>query len=161
MEELGLFPAWKQAVKTLIDGGLTFGSTITRESIVELCRVQLPKSVSDVRRFDLEVLQCTSAIKEALLVAHCMLLASDSAGGYIVIRPEDQTRHAVEAGTKAVKREMGRMARGVSFIRSDLLSAQQRQNNADAQAKISKLAGMVLPANRELKHLINPEPEKP
>lgn len=47
------------------------------------------------------------------------------------------------------------MARGVSFIRTDLLTDKQRLQNADAQAKISKLAGMVLPANKELKQLVD------
>ncbi|MEO8101916.1 MAG: hypothetical protein ABI790_05285 [Betaproteobacteria bacterium] len=157
MEDLDLFPAWKQAVKALIDDGLTYGKSVSRARIIELCAIPLPKSIEDVRRFDLQVLHITAEIKDTLLTAHCMLLVSDQSGGYEVIPPADQTRHAIEAGTKAMKREMTRMARGVSFVRSELLTDAQRQQNTDAHAKISKLAGMVLPANRHLMRLVDIE----
>lgn len=156
-QEPTLFPAWKQAVKLLLERGITFGQTITRDEIVQMCEIKRPADIGDVRRFDLELLQCTHNIKDALLTSHCMLLVSDNAGGYLVIHPRDQTRYAIEAGTKAIKREMSRMARGVSFVRADMLTAEQRRTNVDAQAKISHLAGMVLPANDELKKLANPE----
>lgn len=152
---LGLFPAWKQAVRILIDEGLTFGAAITRDRLAQLCEIQPASSVADVRRYDLEVLDGVYKVKESLLTNHCMLLVSDGAGAFLVVRPEDQTKVAIDSGTKALKREMSRMAKGVSFIRVDLLTDDQRAKNADAQAKISKLAGMMLPANRELTQLVD------
>ena len=85
-----------------------------------------------------------------LLTAHCMLLASDNKGSFVVIAPESQTEYAVNTGIKAIGREMKKMAMGVSFTKTELLSAADRARNADAQAKISMLAGMMKVQNKEL-----------
>ena len=153
MSEATLFPAWKQAVKDLIDEGLTFGSTITRKRIAEMCQVKPPVDIDDVRRHDLEVLQCVTDIKDTLLTAHCMLLVSDNKGAYVVIAPESQTQYAVDTGVKALSREMKKMAMAVSFTRTDLLSDSDRAKNADAQAKIQKIARMMKVGNKELKQI--------
>jgi hypothetical protein len=153
MSETTLFPAWKQAVKELLEEGLTFGSTISRKRIADMCKVPPPVDVDDVRRHDLEVLQCVTEIKDTLLTAHCMLLVSDNKGAYVVIAPESQTQYAVDTGVKALSREMKKMAMAVSFTRTDLLSNSDRAKNADAQAKIQKIAGMMKVGNKELKQI--------
>lgn len=143
MTEPTLFPAWKQAVKVLLDEGLTFGSTVTRKRLADLCQVKPPESIEDVRRYDLELLTCITEIKDVLLTAHCMLLVTDNKGAYVVIAPESQTQYAVDNGIKAIGREMKKMSMAVSFTKTDLLSDADRAKNADAQAKIAMLAGMV------------------
>ena len=153
MSDPKLFPAWKQAVRTLLDNGLTYGSVLKRSYISDLCEVPKPKDIDDVRRYDLDVLRCITEIKDILLTAHCMLMVSDHAGNYIIIEPESQTQHAVDAGVKAIGREMKRMAMGVSFTKVDLLTDEGRKKNADAQAKISKLAGMLTIEKRELQRI--------
>ena len=152
-QDTTLFPAWKQAVKDLLDEGITYGSTISRKRIAEMCNVQPPTSIEDVRRHDLELLTCITEIKDTLLTAHCMLLVSDNKGSFVVIAPESQTEYAVSTGIKAIGREMKRMAMGVSFTKTELLSATERAKNADAQAKISMLAGMVKVQNKELQKI--------
>lgn len=152
-QETNLFPAWKQAVKDLLDEGITYGSTISRKRIAEMCQVQPPTSIEDVRRHDLELLQCITEIKDILLTAHCMLMVADHKGSFVIIAPESQTEYAVSTGIKAIGREMKKMAMGVSFTKTDLLSAPERAKNADAQAKISMLAGMVKSQNKELQRL--------
>ena len=153
MSDPKLFPAWKQAVRTLLDNGLTYGSVLKRSYISELCEVPKPKDIDDVRRYDLDVLRCITEIKDILLTAHCMLMVSDHAGNYIIIEPESQTQHAVDTGVKAISREMKRMAMGVSFTKVDLLTDEGRKKNADAQAKISKLAGMLTIEKRDLQRI--------
>lgn len=157
-DETNLFPAWKQAVKDLLDEGITYGSTISRKRIAEMCNVRPPTSIEDVRRHDLELLQCITEIKDILLTAHCMLLAADHKGSFVVIAPESQTEYAVNTGIKAIGREMKKMAMGVSFTKTDLLSAPDRAKNADAQAKISMLAGMVKSQNKDLQILLEKKP---
>lgn len=152
-QETNLFPAWKQAVKDLLEEGITYGSTISRKRIAEMCNVRPPESIEDVRRHDLELLTCITEIKDVLLTAHCMLLVSDNKGSFVVIAPESQTEYAVNTGIKAISREMKRMAMGVSFTKTELLSAPERAKNADAQAKISMLAGMVKLQNKELQKI--------
>lgn len=153
MNDPKLFPAWKQAVKTLLDNGLTYGSVLKRTYLADLCEVPKPVDISDVRRYDLEVLRCITEIKDILLTAHCMLMVSDHAGNYVIIEPESQTQHAVDMGVRAIGREMKRMAMGVSFTKTELLTDEGRKKNADAQAKISKLAGMLSIEKRELQRI--------
>ena len=153
MQNTKLFPAWKEATRKLLDSGVTYGSTIKRKNLIELCQVNPPQSIEDVRRYDLEVLKCITEIKDTLLTAHCMLLVSDHAGNFMVIAPESQTQYAVEAGVKAITKEMKRMAMGVSFTKTDLLTDTQRAKNSDAQAKISMLAGMMSKEQKELKRI--------
>jgi len=152
-EETTLFPAWKQAVKTLLDEGITYGSTISRKRIADLCQVQPPVNIEDVRRHDLELLQCVTEIKDILLTAHCMLLVSDNKGSYVVIAPESQTKYAVDSGVKAIGREMKKMAMAVSFTKTELLTDEERRKNADAQAKISMLAGIMKTENKDLQRI--------
>lgn len=148
-----LFPAWKQAVRTLLDGGLTYGSVLKRSYISTLCDVPPPVDIKDVRRYDLELLRCITEIKDILLTAHCMLMVSDHAGNYIIIEPESQTQHSVDMGVRAIGREMKRMAMGVSFTKTELLTDEGRRKNADAQAKISQIAGMLTLEKRELQQI--------
>lgn len=159
MTEPTLFPAWKQAVKVLLDEGLTFGSTITRKRLADLCQVKPPESIEDVRRYDLELLTCITEIKDVLLTAHCMLLVTDNKGAYVVIAPESQTQYAVDNGIKAIGREMKKMSMAVSFTKTELLSDADRAKNADAQAKISMLAGMVKTKGADLLKLSERKPE--
>ena len=159
MSEATLYPAWKQAVRVLLDEGLTFGSTVTRKRLAELCQVKPPVDVEDVRRYDLELLTCITEIKDTLLTAHCMLLVSDNKGAYVVIAPESQTQYAVDVGIKSIGREMKKMAMAVSFTKTELLSDTDRAKNADAQAKISMLAGMLKVQNKELINLTHGEPK--
>lgn len=153
MEQTTLYPAWKQAVKVLLDEGLTYGSTVSRKRLAELCQVRPPESIDDVRRYDLELLTCITEIKDTLLTAQCMLLVSDNKGSYVVIAPESQTQYAVDSGIKSIGREMKKMAMAVSFTRTELLSNEERARNADAQAKISMLAGMMKVQNKELRKI--------
>ena len=153
MDQTTLYPAWKQAVKVLLDEGITYGSTISRKRLADLCQVRPPESIEDVRRYDLELLTCITEIKDVLLTAHCMLLVSDNKGSFVVIAPESQTQYAVETGVKSIGREMKKMAMAVSFTRTELLSDVDRAKNADAQAKISMLAGMLKVQNKELRKI--------
>ena len=153
MDQTTLYPAWKQAVKILLDEGITYGSTVSRKRLADLCQVRPPESIEDVRRYDLELLTCITEIKDVLLTAHCMLLVSDNKGSFMVIAPESQTQYAVETGVKSIGREMKKMAMAVSFTRTELLSDADRAKNADAQAKISMLAGMLKVQNKELRKI--------
>ena len=153
MSDTSLFPAWKQAVRTLLGEGLTYGSVVSRKRIAELCEVRPPQSIEDVRRHDLELLTAITEIKDSLLTAHCMLLVADHKGSFIVIAPESQTSYAVNSGVKAIGKEMRKMAMAVSFTKTELLTNDERAKNADAQAKISMLSGMMRSQNKELQQI--------
>lgn len=152
-ENIKLFPAWKQAVKTLVEDGLTYGDRITKEQIIQLCDIKPAEDVEDVQRFSLEFLDCMSEIRDTLLTSHSMMLNSDQRGAYVVVHPKDQTGLVLSKGVKAMSREMRRMAEGVTFIRRDMLTNDEAAQNADAQAKVSRMADLINPVKSELQLL--------
>ena len=137
----------------MLGEGLTYGSVVSRKRISELCEIRPPQNIDDVRRYDLELLTAITEIKDSLLTAHCMLLVADHKGSFIVIAPESQTSYAVNSGVKAIGKEMRKMAMAVSFTRTELLNNDERAKNADAQAKISMLSGMMHSQNKELQQI--------
>lgn len=137
----------------MLGEGLTYGSVVSRKRISELCEIRPPQNIDDVRRYDLELLTAITEIKDSLLTAHCMLLVADHKGSFIVIAPESQTSYAVNSGVKAIGKEMRKMAMAVSFTRTELLTNDERAKNADAQAKISMLSGMMHSQNKELQQI--------
>lgn len=142
-QTLKLYPAWKEAIKVLLNNGLTFGSVISKDHLTELCKIPPAKDIDDVDRFKLDVLQAITSIKQALLYEHRMFMHSTGSGKYTIVLPADQTQVALDVGRKAVKRAVENMSDGVSYVRSDLLSSKERAENTDAQAKISQLGGMI------------------
>ena len=75
----------------------------------------------------------------------------------MVIAPASHTAYALDSVVKAIGREMKKMAMAVSFTKTDLLTDAERAKNADAQAKISMLAGMLKVQNKELIKLTHGE----
>lgn len=148
--ELKLFPAWKNAVKTLLANGLTYGSNVAKTHLVKLCELTPPTKLEEKDAFDLQLMSCIVSIKEQLLLAHQMLLVSNHDGSYRIVHPKDQTTYAVSTGTKAIAKEIQRMALSVQHTNTALLDHDQRRRNTDAQAKITMLAGMAQKSKHDL-----------
>lgn len=153
-QELKLYPRWKQAVQDLLLAGLTYGSRVEKSQLIDLCGLQLPTTIEEKDKFDLQLLNCISEIKDELLTQHRMLLATNNDGSYRVVRPEDQTAYVIDKGARALAKELQRMATGVQFVNADLLTDEQRKRNADAQAKVGLLAGMQRAGMREVQAAI-------
>ena len=154
MEEMKLSPPWKQAVKELIDAGLTYGSTVTKDQIIDLCDMQRPTTIQEKKVFDLRLMGCIGEIKDALLIDHTMLLVTNRDESYRVISPKEQTAYSITTGARDVAKAMYRMALNVQYVNTALLDETQRKQNADAQAKISMLTGMNRTANSELRGIV-------
>ncbi len=155
MEDLNLFPVWKQCIKTLLGAGLTYGSTLRKDAIAEMCGLKPPVTIADKTEYDLQLLSFVSEIRKTLLTDHQMLLATNFDGSFRVIEPREQTAFAIENGAKSIAREMRRMAEGVQYVNISLLNADERRKNSDAQAKISMLAGMQSSRNQELISIVS------
>ena len=154
MTDLKLSPPWRNAVKELIDAGLTYGSEITTGEITKLCDLTAPTSIDQYETYKLKLLQCITEIKEALLKDHQMLLVTNRDSSYRVIKPNEQTAYAIEHGRKEISRAMQRMSLQTQFVNQSLLTDSQRRQNADAQAKISMLSGMNKLSASELHQIV-------
>lgn len=151
MSDVKLYPGWKEAARQLIEDGLTYGSSIAKSRMIELCEITPAKSIDDMQRFNLEVLAAITAIKDTLLTRNRMLLVSDRNGGYFVIDPKSQTDYAVDQGRKALKSAMETMRERAECVNTDMLTLEEKKHNADALAKMSMLAGMVKKETQQIK----------
>ena len=150
MENFNLFPAWKQAIKTLLESGLTYGSILRKDDIAKLCDLVDPTTIAEKTEYDLQMLTYTQEIKRSLLQDSNMMLATNFDGTYRVIEPKDQTAFALEHGAKSITREIRRMTEGVQYVNLTMLDSDSRRQNMDARAKIKALAGMQSSRNQEL-----------
>lgn len=150
MENFNLFPAWKQAIKTLLESDLTYGSILRKDDVAKLCGLVYPTTVPEKVNYDLQMLAFMQEIKRSLLQDHSMLLVTNYDGTYRVIEPKDQTGFALEHGAKSITREIRRMAESVQYVNLQLLDSDARRQNMDAKAKIKAIAGMQSTRNQEL-----------
>ena len=140
MDELKLSPQWREAVRRMLDSGLTYGSVVTKEQLAQLLEVREPRHVSEVEAYNLALLRGITSIRECLLTKHRMMLATNRDGSYRVVMPDQQTDHTVGNGVRAINRELQRMALGLVYTNTEQLTDESRRANADAQAKLAKLA---------------------
>jgi hypothetical protein len=143
-DEFRLSPAWKQALRELIDGGLKNGDVVTRERLVELFGLRPPVTAADQERFQLEFMQQFQALRDELLEEHRVALRTMyGERAYEVVPPGQQTDLAMQEGMRDLRRSMRKMSRTLAFVRHEELTDDQRKQNADAQAKAAMLAGMI------------------
>jgi hypothetical protein len=146
-----LFPHWREALRVLLDEDkLTYGSTLSRERIASLCRLRPPRTVPEVRAYDLKLMGCIIDIRRELLIENQMHLVSDNRGGYSVCLAQDQTSVAVGQGVSDIKKALRKTATVLAYTNTEMLTDEQRRCNSDAQAKLAMLAGMHRKGNREL-----------
>ena len=139
-----LSPAWKQALKELIDGGLKNGDVITRDRLVELFGLRKPVTAEDQERFQLEFMQQFQELRDELLEEHRIALRTMyGERSYEVVHPSQQTDLAMQDGMRDLRRSVRKMSRTLAFVRHEELTDEQRKQNADAQAKAAMLAGMI------------------
>lgn len=142
-QEPKLFPAWRQAEQDLIAQGVTYGSLITDEWLRAAFGIVEPKTIADAQRNDLVMLRQTDALRDSLLQTRNMMLRRVQGVGYSVIPPDQQTRTAMKDRTREVKSALRKLALEISHVDQSMLTDEQRKENADAQAKLGALRGMV------------------
>ena len=153
MEELKLYPAWKHAVAKLLESGLTYGGSVSKAQIAELCGLRVPETIKEKESFDLQMVAFTTEIRQSLLHEHNMLMAPNWDGSYRIISPSDQTSYAIDKGVKAIAKEMRQMSAGLKHIDTAALTDDERRKNSDAKAKLSMLYGMQKTARKELRQI--------
>lgn len=142
--EIRLSPAWKHALKVLMERGLADGTVIRKEELTELFGLRRPVTAQDQERFQLEFMQHFNELRDELLEEHRIALRTMfGEGAYEVVPPGDQTELAMKDGMRDLRRSMRKMTRTLAFVRHEELTDEQRRQNADAQAKAAMLAGMI------------------
>lgn len=143
-DEFRLSPAWKHALRVLLDRGLHDGCILEKTELVELFGLRKPITAADQERFQLDFMRQFGELRDELLEEHRLALRTmHGESSYQVIPPNTQTDHAVGEGLKEMKRAARKMVRTLAFVRHEQLTDEERRKNADAQAKAAMLSGMI------------------
>lgn len=119
------------------------GDVIPRSLIEDLLELPDAKTVEQFKARQLKWLQQFERMRDELLTVHQIWLRSDGAGGYEVVPPARQTELAYSDYSRQAFLKLKRMARVAQNIKFSELTDAERAANANAQAKISMLIGMV------------------
>lgn len=138
-----LHPEWRHAMQQIMSIEPKPGDVIPRDLLEEL--LQLPEAC-DAEGFkarQLKWLQQFERLRDELLITHQIWLRANGSGGYEVVPPGRQTEIAYSDYSRQAFLKLKRMARVAQNVRFSELTAAERAANANAQAKISMLVGMV------------------
>lgn len=138
-----LYPAWKQATKDIVDGGLEPGRVLTKEALMKALQISEPKTIDEFKGAQLAFVDGFCRLKEALLTDHFVDLETVPGIGYRVIEPGRQTRLAMKDGAKAITKAMRNTGRRLICLDKTALSAEERRESDDAVAKFSRLQGLI------------------
>jgi len=143
-EETTLHPAWREALRVLLEEGLEYGRILDKCHLVKLFKLKEPVTARDQREFDIEFFSMLSALRDELLEEHQLdLHTMRGHSKYCVTYPGEQTDLAMREGFADMQRALSKTARRLVHIRHNELSDEQSRHNADALAKAASLAGMV------------------
>ena len=139
-----LFPAWRQALKVLLERGLENGDVLKKSELIALFGLKQPVTAEQQERFQLDFLRQFGELRDELLEEYRIALRTMfGESSYEVVPPNDQTDLAMSEGDREIKRALRRQARTLAFVRHDELTDEERKKNADAQAKTAMLASMI------------------
>jgi hypothetical protein len=138
-----LYPAWRQAERDLLASGFTYGSLVTQEWLDAAFGITEPKTIAEHQKRELVRLRQTQELRDSLLENHRIMLAPVRGVGFTAVPPDQQTSTAWRHRTREVKAALQKLAREISHVDLDRLSDAQRQENADAQAKLGSLRALM------------------
>lgn len=153
-----LYPVWKQALVRFKEAGFVYGDIVPHDWFHEAFGLpsaadQAKLSVPQYQAVRLKRLGSFEPLQAALLNDHGIDLQTEPGVGYRLVHPRDQVRRAYEDGQRAIKKAIRDMTdRGVVNVNTGALTADERRANADIQARIGMLRGLLRPP-RELPEL--------
>lgn len=150
MEEVSLYPKWREAVKSFVQSNPQPGDILTEEWRCEQFGLTKPSSgkYEEFQRYQFDMLNAMQGFSKELLENHMIHLKSIGGGKYLVLAPKEQTSEAWRSGVNDIGRAMSKMANALTHVDHSLLSGEERKENTDAVAKLSFMASMVKRARR-------------
>ncbi|MDH1299665.1 hypothetical protein [Achromobacter sp. GD03932] len=147
MEEVTLFPQWRQAVQDFFDAGFNPGHVITHAWLerafgMEPVEPEAQISAAAFQERQFEWLRNVEAFKSELLERHQVLLVSVHGAGYRWVPANEQTEVAQDRFEKDAARTYRKAAMALKHVRLGELTDSERQTNTDAIARLAMLRGM-------------------
>ncbi|EOW5843714.1 hypothetical protein P9775_005021 [Pseudomonas aeruginosa] len=142
MSKITLHPEWRQAAKDLA-AEFEYGDLITLEWLRNAFQLEEPRTIEEFKSHQLDFLSCMDALRQELLVEYQLSLKNIRGAGYELVNPNDQVVVAWHSAFGKVRRELGKLAGAIRYIRHDELTDEKRREHADAQAKLSGIHAFV------------------
>lgn len=141
--ETKLYPSWRQALNDLELAGIEPGQSIDKSWLETAFGIKPAQTITDAERNRALFRSSIWELRNALLTKHKLMLRAVDGVGYRVIDPDKQTDIALRDRGSEIARALDKLHQEVSFVRTDLLTDDQRKANADAVAKVGALMGMT------------------
>lgn len=139
-----LYPAWREAVRQLREAGrIRPGEIITRDELEAIFGIRPALTIAQHEQNRLRFLQQFSEMRAALLQDHCAMLRPVSGQGWEIVPPGEQTSRAMDDRMRNIHKQIKHLAQEVSHVRTDMLTASEQAENANARAKVGQLAAML------------------
>lgn len=138
-------PIWKQAIEDFVAAGFTYGDLIPHEWFHEHFGLETPVTAQEQKDFQTAMLANFGSLRAHMLEHYSMDLQCVRSTGYLVVRPEEQTLHALADTRKRMRSALAEGIQRATFVRHDLLTEEQRRENTDALAKLANTRAMLAP----------------
>ena len=132
VENVSLYPAWKEALKNFIALSPVPGTVVRVDWLNAEFELTEPKTAEDQRRYSFAFMSAFEKFREALLVDHKICLGTLYNGTYIVVPPQEQTKHAAVVHTRRIHKEMNHMIKKMHHVDHSALTDEQSKQNSDA-----------------------------
>jgi hypothetical protein len=137
---------WRNAIRLLLEQNLTYGHLLTHDWLFEAFEIEQPKDdtpYKEAQKLQLRFVADFERFRAELLDEYQMDAQSVTGKGYMIVHPRDQTRRAEQDFQHEFKKFGRKAAARLAGVNHSMLSARERQENADAIARMSNLRAMV------------------
>lgn len=147
MDDLPLYPIWRDVLRRWPEYGFTWGDVIPHEWFFDA--FELPKidpermTVKQAQTIELKMLGYREAFMQALLTERRMYLVSVPGVGYEIVTPGEQSRRAYDKFNADLKKSSRNLADGLRYVNVGMLSDDQRRENADLLARAGSFARWI------------------
>lgn len=131
------------AIEKFFSAKYNDGDIIQMSWIHRALEIKDPRTISDVKASQFDLLQKMEMFKSILLEKHNIALKNIRGEGYMVVPPKDQARYAAAEGIRAFNKGMKRTESLLDNIRIDALSSDEKRKHVDAQVKFSAIKGIL------------------
>jgi hypothetical protein len=148
MDNISLYPLWKQALQEFIASGPQSGNIIDEAWKIKHFGIKIPTCVDDVARYQLDMLAAFSAFSSALLTEYQIYLRPAGKGSHVVVPPAEQTDDAWNKRVKEISRSMNSLRVELFHVNVGELTDEQRRGNSDKQSKAAMMTAMFRKTKR-------------
>jgi hypothetical protein len=139
--------------------GFEYGDEVSHEWVEQTADISYPlvweiKTQAALKKaineFQFEKLAAVEALKEYCLVERKMYLRAVPRRGYLIVKPSDQTRAAVDDGMMLVTRGFKKTVEGLQNVNTGMLTPEEICKHAEVSARFGSLQMFVSRRRRRI-----------